>query len=83
MFGNIGNTEATVTINTQTIRIAAGAGGPQSPKGPTLDLRPGKYSYSLKVEGRSARNDTIEIAANDTWGLMIAPTGEVLPLQIY
>jgi hypothetical protein len=83
VFGNIGNTEITVTINKQAIKVSAGVGGPQSPKGPTLELPPGKYSYTLKVEGRATRNGTIEIAADDTWGLMIAPTGEALPLQIY
>ena len=40
-------------------------------------------NYTLKVEGRATRNSAIEIAADDTWGLMIAPTGEALPLQIY
>ena len=30
MFGNIGKSEATVSINKQTIKVAAGAGGPQS-----------------------------------------------------
>ena len=83
ILGNIGSTEATVTINKQTIRIAAGVGGPQSPKGPTLDLPPGKYSYTFKIEGRPTRNDAIQITADDTWGLMVAPNGEVLPLQIY
>jgi hypothetical protein len=28
-------------------------------------------------------NDEIEVAADDAWGLMIAPTGEVLPLHVY
>jgi hypothetical protein len=83
MFGNMGGGEATVTINKQTIRIAAGAGGPQSPKGPTLELPPGKYRYSLKVAGGPGRSNQIEIAADDTWGLMIAPNGEVMPLQMY
>jgi hypothetical protein len=31
MFGNIGDSEAALAINEQTIKIAAGAGGPQSP----------------------------------------------------
>ncbi len=83
LFGNMGGGEAAVTINEQTIKIAAGAGGPQSPKGPILELPPGKYQYSLKVAGGPARNNEIEIAADDTWGLMIAPNGEVLPLQMY
>jgi len=41
VFGNLGGGEATVSINKQTIRIASGAGGPQSPKPPMLDLPPG------------------------------------------
>ncbi|SFJ71507.1 hypothetical protein [Bradyrhizobium sp. cf659] len=83
LLGNMGNQEAVLTINKQAIKVAAGAGGPQSPKGPTLDLPPGKYQYSLKMAGRPARNDTIDIAAGDAWGLMVGPTGEVLPLQMY
>jgi len=82
MFVNIGDSEAALTINKQTIRIPAGAGGPQA-KGPTLDLPPGKYRYSVKVAGRAAGNNEIEIAADDTWGLMVAPSGEVMPLQVY
>jgi hypothetical protein len=82
MFVNIGDGEAAVTINKQTIRIAAGAGTPQS-KGPTLDLPPGKYQYSLKVAGGPVRNNAIEVAADDAWGLMIAPGGEVMSLQVY
>jgi hypothetical protein len=83
LFGNMGNQEAVLTINKQAVKIAAGAGGPQSPKVPMLDLPPGKYPYSLKMAGRPARNDTIDIAAGDAWGLMVGPTGEVLPLQMY
>ena len=83
MLGNIADKEAVLTINRQTVKIAAGAGGPQSPKGPMLDLPPGKYQYSLKVAGRPARNETVELAAGDAWGLTVGPTGDVLPLQMY
>jgi hypothetical protein len=82
MFSNFGNNEAVLTINKQTIRIAAGAGSPQA-KGPTLDLPPGKYQYSLKLAGGVVRNDAIEVAADDAWGLMISPSGEVMSLQVY
>ncbi len=81
MFSNLGNGEATVTINKQTIRIAPGAGA-QS-KGPTLELPPGKYRYSLKVAGGPARNNEIEVAADDAWGVMVAPDGDVMPLHVY
>ncbi|MGY8676742.1 hypothetical protein Q2941_02860 [Bradyrhizobium sp. UFLA05-153] len=83
LLGNMGNQEAVLTINKQTIKIAAGAGGPQSPKVPMLDLPPGKYQYALKVAGRPAHNEAIELGAGDAWGLMVGPTGEVLPLQMY
>jgi hypothetical protein len=82
MFTNLGDSEAALTINKQTIKIAAGAGGPHT-KGPTLELPPGKYRYSLKVAGSPVRNNAIEVAADDAWGLMIAPGGEVMPLQVY
>jgi hypothetical protein len=83
MFGNIGKSDATVSINQQTIKIAAGAGGPQSPRPPMIDLPPGKYQYALKIAGGPARNNQIEIGAGDTWGVMIGPGGDVLPLQMY
>jgi hypothetical protein len=83
LFGNIGKSEATVSINNQTIKVAAGAGGPQSARPPMIDLPPGKYRYTLKIAGGPARNDQIEIGAGDTWGVMIAPGGDVLPLQMY
>jgi hypothetical protein len=83
MLGNIGPKEASLTINKQTIKVAAGAGGPQSPKGPMLDLPPGTYQYALRVPGRPVRTASISIAAGDAWGLMVGPTGEPLPLQMY
>jgi hypothetical protein len=83
MFGNIGKSDATVSINKQTIKIAAGAGGPLSPRPPMIDLPPGKYQYALKIGAGPARNNQIEIGAGDSWGVMIGPGGDVLPLQMY
>jgi hypothetical protein len=82
LLGNIGESDASLSINKQTIKIAAGAGGPGS-KGPTLELPPGKYQYSVKVAGGPAQNNEIEVAADDAWGLMVAPGGAVLALQVY
>jgi hypothetical protein len=82
MFVNVGDSEAALTINKQTIKIAPGAGGPHA-KGPTLDLPPGKYQYSLKVAGHPAQANSIEVAADDACGLMVAPDGAVMPMQVY
>ena len=83
VFGNMGGSEVAVTINKQTVKVPGGAGGPQSPSRPMLELPPGKYQYSLKLAGRPAKSDTVEVTADDAWGIMIAPSGEVLSLQIY
>lgn len=82
LLGNLGNAEATITINKQTIKMAAGAGGPHT-KGPTLDLPPGKYKYAVKVAGHPARNNEIDVGADDAWGVMIAPDGDTLSLHVY
>ncbi|MEY9881414.1 hypothetical protein [Bradyrhizobium sp. USDA 329] len=83
VLGNMGSSEASLTINKQTVKIAAGAGGPQSPKGPMLDLPPGKYQYALRLSGRPARTEALTVAAGEAWGLLVGPSGDVLPLQMY
>jgi hypothetical protein len=37
----------------------------------------------LKIAGRPVRNNELEVGADDTWGLMVGPGGDVLPLQMY
>jgi hypothetical protein len=81
LLGNVLGADAEVTINKQTIRVAAGAGA-KSPDGPKLDLPPGKYRYSFKVANRPAQSEEVEVAADETWGLLIGPGG-VLPLHMY
>ncbi|WP_028133683.1 hypothetical protein [Bradyrhizobium japonicum] len=83
MLGNMGPKEASLTINKQAVKIAAGAGGPQAPKGPMLDLPPGKYQYAVRTQGQPARTDKLTVAAGDIWGLVVGPSGDVLPLQMY
>jgi len=73
-----------IAINEKSIKIAPGVGGPKSPNGPTLELRPGKYKYSLKIAGQPRRTNEIEVGADDTWGLMVGPGGAgVLTMQMY
>ena len=70
-----------ITINKQTIKVAAGA-GTKAPDGPMLDLPPGKYKIFDQAAGQAAQNDEVEVGADEIWGLMIGPGG-VLPLQVY
>lgn len=81
LFGNVLPKESSLVFNNQTIKVAASA-GTKAPDGPTLDLAPGKYRYSIRTPGGAAQADEVEIKADETWGLMIGPGG-VLALQAY
>lgn len=81
MFGNINEAEATITFNNRAIKVGAGA-GTKGPDGPMLDIPAGKYKYSIKLPGKPAQSDEVELATGETWGLMIGPGG-VLALQVY
>lgn len=82
LLGNTLPADATITINNQTIKVAAGAGAKGPASGPQLDLPPGAYKFSLKMPGKPAASDEIVVAADETWGLLIGPGG-ALPLQMY
>lgn len=82
LLGNAMPSDATITINNQTIKVPAGAGAKGPSSGPQLDLPPGAYKFSLKMTGKPAASDEITVAADETWGLLIGPGG-ALPLQMY
>ena len=81
VIGNPMPMEAVVTINKQAIKVAAGVGA-KAPDGPTLDLAPGKYKFSIKLPGVPLHNDELDVGADETWGLLIGPGG-ALPLRAY
>ena len=80
MFGNATDEEAVVTINRQTITLAARA---KSPNSPQIDLPPGKYKVTLKVASSAAQSREFEVAADETWRLMVGPEGVALPVRLY
>lgn len=82
VLGNLGDVDASVTIDKKTIKIAPGVGGSSTPDGPKLDLKPGRYKYVLKVAGKPSQTGEIVMGADDTWGLMAGPGG-ILALQLY
>lgn len=81
MLGNIGDDEVSLTINQKTFKIKPGTGSSKTPEGPMLDLKPGKYKYTLGP-GKPKRASEITVGADEAWGLMVGPGG-VLSLQMY
>ena len=92
MLGNDTDEEAVITINEQTIKLAARAGrnladaadaGRKAPDSPEIDLPPGKYKVTLKVASCAAQNREFEVGADETWGLLVGPAGVPLPVHLY
>lgn len=92
MLGNKTDDAAVVTVNERTINLAAHAGenlansdnaAGELPDSQKLNLPPGKYKVTLKVDGSAAQSREFEIAANETWGLLVGPDGAPLPMRLY
>jgi hypothetical protein len=92
LLGNATDEEAVITINEQTIKLAARAGskltddpatGRKSPDSQEINLPPGKYKATLKVASGAVQNREFEVAADETWGLLAGPAGVPLPLHLY
>ena len=92
MLGNKTDDAAIITVNAQTIKLAAHAGeklansdneAGELPDNQKIDLPPGKFKVTLKVDGSAARNREFEVAANETWGLLVGPDGAALPIRLY
>jgi hypothetical protein len=80
MLGNETGEEADITINEQTVKLAAHVGLPDSPE---IDLPPGKFKVTLKVASGTAQDREFEVAADETWGLLVGPAGVPLPVRLY
>ncbi|MBR0717448.1 hypothetical protein [Bradyrhizobium liaoningense] len=92
MLGNRTDEEAVITINGQTIKLAAKAGADLSdsaedadkvPDSQRIDLPAGRYKVTLKVASGTAQNREFEVSANETWGLLVGPDGAALPIHLY
>ncbi len=82
ILGNFAETEGTVTIDGKTYKVAPELPKADKPSGPILELKPGKYRYSLKLSGKVGDTGEINVAANDAWALLIGPGG-ILQMHMY
>ena len=90
--GNNTDEEAVITVNEQTVKLAAHAGkdltgdpatGRKLRDSQEIILPPGKYKVALRVESGAEQNREFEVAADETWGLVAGFYGTLVPLHLY
>ena len=81
VFGNTLKSGVVITVNKKKIKLGAGVGA-EKPDGPKLDLAPGKYKFLVSLPGKPAQSEDVDLAADETWGLIVGPGG-LLPLHVY
>jgi hypothetical protein len=82
--GNATDEEAVIAINGQTVKFAGRAGRKLRDDPETaVDLPPGKFKVTLKVASGAAQSREFEVAADETWGLLVGPAGVPLPVRLY
>ncbi|RTE92386.1 hypothetical protein [Bradyrhizobium sp. LVM 105] len=92
LLGNKTDEAADITVNGRTIKLAAHAGeklidsdvaADKLPDSQKIDLSPGTYKVTLKLDGSAAASREFEVAANEAWGLLVGPEGVPLPIRLY
>ena len=92
MLGNQTDESAVVIVDERAITLAAHAGekltdsdaaASDLPDSPKLDLPPGKHKVALRVDGGPAQSRELDVAADETWGLLVGPDGTPLPIRLY
>jgi hypothetical protein len=53
------------------------------PDSPEIELPLGKSKVSVKLASGAAQTGEFEVAADETWGVMVGPDGVPLPVQLY
>ncbi|MEQ1651365.1 MAG: hypothetical protein ABL897_02645 [Hyphomicrobium sp.] len=81
MFGNIEDTASEITFNGKKFKVKSGERA-EDPKGPSIELPPGKYTFEVKSKGKPAQKDEATFGGDEIWGVLIGPGGG-LPLQMY
>lgn len=92
LLGNATHEEAVITINERTMKFAADAGRDltseprtqrKSQDSPEMNLPPGQYKASIKIASGTVQSREFEVAADETWGLLVGPAGVPLPVRLH
>ncbi|MSR60148.1 MAG: hypothetical protein EXS05_21330 [Planctomycetaceae bacterium] len=83
ILANASDKQAVLLINGKEYKIAAGVGAKDPKDGTSLHVLPGKYNLTFKVAGRADQTEELNIVVDETWGVIVLPTGGHIADQLY
>jgi len=81
--GNLSAKDHAITINGRKYTIKAGAGADDPTKGFNWVVPPGNFTFEVTPSGGRAQSEKVTLGADETWGVLVGPTGEFLSMQLY
>ena len=83
ILGNAADKECTVVVNGKPYMVAAGRGAKEPTDGISLHVLPGTYNCVIKVAGQPDQTEPVTVALDETWGVIVVPTGGFFAAQLY
>jgi len=83
LLGNTHDVEATIVVDAEERRVAAGTGAADPSAALALTIPPGSHEVTIKLAGEADQTETLEIGADETWAVMVLPTGGDFADRVY
>jgi hypothetical protein len=83
LIANASESAQVIAINKREYKIAAGAGAEDPKTGFNWEVPPGNYAVEVKPPGGQGQSERLKLGADETWGVIIGPSGSYLAAQLY
>lgn len=83
ILGNAHEQPATIVIDGKAHSIAAGVGAEDPADAESLEVSPGSHAVTVKIPGEADQSEQAELAADETWGVIVIPTGGFFLDRLY
>jgi hypothetical protein len=83
MLGNAHEKDVVFVVGDKEYKLAAGVGAKDPKDATSLHLAPGKYKVTIKIAGEADQSEDMQLGADETWGVVVIPTGGYFPTRLY
>lgn len=83
MLANASESKVEIVINGKSYKLEPEQGGRDPKQAIQLNVRPGRYNYTIKGAGRQEQSDKMSIVVGGTWALIVFPEQGHMAEQMY